>query len=61
METGTVTEQMVLNLETQCLSCLIAKTYHRYALKTTKFLPILGDRLVDSWLSELPDLLAAAI
>ena len=35
METGTATEQMVVNQETQCKLCLIAKTYQRYALKTT--------------------------
>ena len=35
METGTATEQMVLDYETQCKLCLIAKTYQRYALKTT--------------------------
>ena len=35
METGTATEQMAVNYETQCKVCLIAKTYLRYALKTT--------------------------
>ena len=35
METGTATEQTVLHYETQCKLCLIAKTYQRYALKTT--------------------------
>ena len=35
MKTGTATEQMVLHYETQCKLCLIAKTYQRYALKTT--------------------------
>ena len=35
METGTATEQMAVNYETQYEGCLIAKTYLRYALKTT--------------------------
>ena len=35
MKTGTATEQMVLNCETQCKLCLIAKTYQSYALKTS--------------------------
>ena len=35
METGTATEQMVVNYETHCKVCLIAKTYQSYALKTT--------------------------
>ena len=35
METGTATEQMTVNYENQCEDCLIAKTYLRYALKTT--------------------------
>ena len=35
METGTATEQMVVNYESQCKLCLIVKTYYSYALKTT--------------------------
>ena len=35
METGTATEQMAVNYETQCKHCLIAKTYRRYAPETT--------------------------
>ena len=35
METGSATEQMVVNYESQCKLCLIAKTYYSYALKTT--------------------------
>ena len=33
MEAGTATEQMAVNYETQCMHCLIAKTYRRYDLR----------------------------
>ena len=35
MKTGTATDQMAVNYETQCKHRLIAKTYRRYAPKTT--------------------------
>ena len=35
MKTGTATDQMAVTYETQCKHCLIAKTYRRYAPKTT--------------------------
>ena len=36
MDTGSATEQMVVNYESQCKLCLIAKTYYSYAPKDYK-------------------------